>query len=97
MSSAKEPRVNHWDEWLFDPCHASGHGDLDGPMTSGGSRSRGARDRNKAAMIGSPDRVDGSRVANGREIGKDREDATGIDVRELFAEDRGGWRTGRKS
>jgi len=48
-------------------------------------------------MIRESDRVDGFCVANRREVGNDREDATGIDVCELFTEDHGGWRTGQKS
>ena len=40
-------------------------------------------------MIGESDRVDGFRVANKREVGNDREDATGIVVHESFTENRG--------
>ena len=42
-----------------------------------------------SVMIGESDRVDGFRVANKREVGNDREDATGIVVRELFTENCG--------
>jgi len=94
MLSVKESRVDHWDEWLFGPCHASGHGDLDGPMTSSRLQSGEACDGNKATMIGRLDWADGSHITNGWEVGNDHEGATSIVVHELFAEDHSKWWTG---
>ena len=47
------------------------------------------RGNHDSVMIGELDRVDGFRIANKREVGNDRKDATGIVVRESFAENRG--------
>ena len=55
---------------------------------------RGNRD---STMIGESDRVDGLRVANRQEVGNDCKDVSGMNIRELFAEDRSKWWTGRKS